>query len=48
MGHHVVYHAIGQLCHLPGRFGVRIEDVLVYTSQGSIDLTKSPKELIIL
>ena len=34
--------------YLPGKFGVRIEDVLVYTSQGSIDLTKSPKELIIL
>ncbi|WP_297213549.1 M24 family metallopeptidase [uncultured Flavonifractor sp.] len=34
--------------YLPGRFGVRIEDVLVYTAQGSVDLTKSPKELIIL
>ena len=34
--------------YLPGKFGVRIEDVLVYTAQGSIDLTKSPKELIIL
>ena len=34
--------------YLPGKFGVRIEDVLIYTAEGSIDLTKSPKELIIL
>ena len=34
--------------YLPGRFGVRIEDVLIYTEQGSEDITKSPKELIIL
>lgn len=34
--------------YLPGKFGVRIEDVLIYTAEGNIDLTKSPKELIIL
>ena len=34
--------------YLPGRFGVRIEDVLVLTETGNINLTKSPKELIIL
>lgn len=34
--------------YLPGKFGVRIEDVLVYTEEGSVNLTKSPKELIVL
>ncbi|MBU5434197.1 Xaa-Pro peptidase family protein [Pseudoflavonifractor sp. MSJ-37] len=34
--------------YLPGRFGVRIEDVAVYTEEGCQILTKSPKELIIL
>jgi len=34
--------------YLPGRFGVRIEDVTVLTADGCIDLTKSPKELIVL
>ena len=34
--------------YLPGRFGVRIEDVLVLTETGNINLTKAPKELIIL
>ena len=34
--------------YLPGKFGVRIEDVLVYTAEGYVDLTKSPKELIVL
>lgn len=34
--------------YLPGKFGVRIEDVLIYTAEGTVDLTKSPKELIIL
>ena len=34
--------------YLPGKFGVRIEDVLIYTEDGSVNLTKSPKELIIL
>ena len=34
--------------YLPGRFGVRIEDVLVLTETGSVNLTKAPKELIIL
>ena len=34
--------------YLPGKFGVRIEDVTVFTADGCIDITKSPKELIIL
>ncbi len=34
--------------YLPGRFGVRIEDVLVLTEDGCDILTKAPKELIIL
>lgn len=34
--------------YLPGRFGVRIEDVTVFTADGCIVLTKSPKELIVL
>lgn len=34
--------------YLPGRFGVRIEDVTVLHEEGCTILTKSPKELIIL
>lgn len=34
--------------YIPGRFGVRIEDVLYLTGDGNIDLAKAPKELIIL
>lgn len=34
--------------YLPGKFGVRIEDVVVVTAEGCIDLTKSPKDLLIL
>lgn len=34
--------------YLPGKFGVRIEDVVMITEDGCIDITKSPKELIIL
>ena len=34
--------------YLPGKFGVRIEDVTVLTADGCMVLTKSPKELIIL
>ena len=34
--------------YLPGRFGVRIEDVAVMTEDGCIDITKAPKELIVL
>ena len=34
--------------YLPGRFGVRIEDVIVLTEDGNINLTGSPKELIVL
>ena len=34
--------------YLPGKFGVRIEDVLWLTDEGCVDITASPKELIIL
>ena len=34
--------------YLPGKFGVRIEDVIMLTDDGCIDITNSPKELIIL
>ena len=34
--------------YLPGRLGVRIEDVLYLTENGCINLTKAPKELLIL
>lgn len=45
---------VGAVCsaepgiYLPGKFGVRIEDVVVVTENGCRDITKSPKELIIL
>ena len=34
--------------YLPGRFGVRIEDVLIIKADGCEDITRSPKELIVL
>lgn len=34
--------------YIPGRFGVRIEDVLFLHGDGCIDITKAPKQLIIL
>lgn len=34
--------------YLPGKFGVRIEDVLILDESGCVDITKYPKELIIL
>ena len=34
--------------YLPGKFGVRIEDVTVYLEDGCEDITKSPKNLIIV
>jgi Xaa-Pro aminopeptidase len=34
--------------YLPGRFGVRIEDVLIVRASGSENITKLPKELLIL
>ena len=34
--------------YIPGRFGVRIEDVLILKSDGCIDITKAPRRLIIL
>ena len=33
--------------YLPGKFGVRIEDVIMLTEGGCIDITHSPKQLII-
>ena len=34
--------------YLPGRFGVRIEDVLILREGGCEDITRSPKDLIVL
>lgn len=34
--------------YIPGKFGVRIEDMLYLTGNGNINLTKAPKDLIIL
>lgn len=34
--------------YLPGRFGVRIEDVTILTEDGNMDITGSPKNLIIV
>ena len=34
--------------YLPGKFGVRIEDVVILEENGCTDITKAPKELIIL
>ena len=45
---------VGAVCsaepgiYLPGEFGVRIEDVVVVTADGCKNITRSPKELIIL
>ena len=34
--------------YIPGKFGVRIEDVLIYKPDGSENITHSPKNLIII
>ena len=34
--------------YIPGKFGVRIEDVLILNENGCEDITKAPKELIVL
>ena len=34
--------------YLPGKFGVRIEDVVILKAEGCEDITKSPKNLIII
>ena len=34
--------------YLPGRFGVRIEDMAYLTEQGIENLTQAPKELLVL
>ena len=45
---------VGAVCsaepgiYLPGKFGVRIEDVTIITEDGTINITKSPKNLIIV
>ncbi len=45
---------VGAVCsaepgiYLPGKFGVRIEDVVIVTEDGCENITHSPKELIIL
>ena len=32
--------------YLPGKFGVRIEDVLYLSGEGCVDITKAPKDLL--
>ena len=45
---------VGAVCsaepgiYLPGKFGVRIEDVTIYLENGNEDITHSPKNLIIV
>ena len=34
--------------YLPGKFGVRIEDVIYLTGNGCENITKAPKALLIL
>ena len=34
--------------YIPGKLGVRIEDVILLTEEGRINITKAPKELLIL
>ena len=34
--------------YLPGKFGVRIEDLVIFTPDGCENITKSPKNLIII
>lgn len=34
--------------YLESRFGVRIEDMVVFTEQGAVDITCAPKELIVI
>ena len=34
--------------YLPGKFGVRIEDVVIFKEGGVEDITHSPKNLIIV
>ncbi|MCH7638183.1 MAG: aminopeptidase P family protein [Bacteroidetes bacterium] len=34
--------------YLPGKFGVRIEDIVVLSEDGCVNLTHSPKELLVL
>jgi Xaa-Pro aminopeptidase len=34
--------------YIPGKFGVRIEDVIIIRENGAEDITESPRELIIL
>lgn len=34
--------------YLPGKMGVRIEDVILLTETGCKNLTRAPKELLIL
>ena len=34
--------------YIPGKFGVRIEDMALITDEGFENLTRAPKELIIL
>ena len=34
--------------YLTGKFGVRIEDIVVLNKEGCVNLTHAPKELLVL
>ena len=34
--------------YLPGKFGVRIEDVVIFKEKGVENITRSPKKLIVV
>lgn len=34
--------------YLEGRFGVRIEDMVIFTDKGAMNITRSPKQLIVI
>ena len=43
-----VCHSIEPGIYLPGKFGVRIEDVTIVTENGCEDITNIPKDLLII
>lgn len=40
--------AIEPAIYIPGKYGIRIEDTIVITKSGSISLTKSDKNYIVI